>query len=134
MKLDLSIEFDKNKAVFYLDKLIQKKAKIELKEITKPRSDAQRNYLHICLSMFSEETGYSIEEAKELFAEQLPELMFYEKKEHRFRRSTNDLDSKEMAILIDYIRSFCMDQLGIYVPTSEEFLVNRFQLEKQYGI
>ena len=134
MKLDTNSEMDRNKAQFYLDKLIAKKAKIELKEVTKQRTDPQRAYLHVCLSMFSVETGYSIEEAKELFAEQLPEIMFYEKKEHRFRKSTNDLTTKEMGILIDYIRSFCMDQLGFYVPDSTEFLINRFQIEKQYGI
>ena len=134
MKLDTNSEMDRNKAQFYLDKLIAKKAKIELKEVTKQRTDPQRAYLHVCLSMFSAETGYSIEEAKELFAEQLPEIMFYEKKEHRFRKSTNDLTTKEMGILIDYIRSFCMDQLGFYVPDSTEFLINRSQIEKQYGI
>ena len=134
MKLDTNSEMDRNKAQFYLDKLIAKKAKIELKEVTKERTDPQRVYLHVCLSMFSVETGYSIEEAKELFAQQLPEIMFYEKKEHRFRKSTNDLTTKEMGILIDYIRSFCMDQLGFYVPDSTEFLINRFQIEKQYGI
>ena len=132
MKLDLSISIDKSKAEFYLQKLIEKKAKIELKEVKKQRTFNQNSYLHVCLSIFCEHTGYTINESKEIFAGLLPELLTYGKGDYTFRKSTADLDTKEMTVLIDYVRSFCMNELGVYCPDSKEYLIEQFNLEKKY--
>jgi hypothetical protein len=131
VKLDLKSEMDRNKAQFYLDKLITKKAKIELKEVKKAVSVDQFAYLHICLGYFALHTGYSITEAKDIFAGLLPELFYYKKNEYQFRRSTTSFDSKECTALIDYVRAFCNDNLGVYVPTSEEYLVSKFEIERE---
>lgn len=108
MKLNLNSEMDRNKAQFYLDKLIAKKAKIELKEVKKAVSVDQFAYLHICLGYFCLSTGYTISESKDIFAGLLPELFYCKKNEYQFRRSTASFDSKECTALIDYVRAFVM--------------------------
>lgn len=131
MKLDLSNSIDASKAKAYLGKLIELGAKCEIKKILENRNLRQNSYLHVCLGMFCVETGYTIEEAKELFSRQLPEIMRYEKRGENFRRSTTTLDKAEMGKLIDLIREMSLDQLGLYIPTSEEYIQNRFAIERQ---
>ena len=81
--------------------------------------------------MFCNETGYTIDEAKELFSMQLPDIMRYEKNGVNFRKSTADMDTKDMGTLIDKIREMALDQLGLYIPDSEEYLIHKFQIEKE---
>ena len=124
MLLDLSNDFDVNKAKSYLDKLIESKARCELKKVKEKRTIRQNSYPHVCLGLFCSETGYTIDEAKELFSHQLPDIMRYTKNEISFRKSTADLDTKQMTLLIDKIREMSLDQLGLYITTSEEYLMN----------
>jgi hypothetical protein len=130
MKLRTSNSIDANKARVYLESLIKKGADIELKEARKTRSVDQNSYLHACLSIFCNETGYMMDEAKELFSQLLPEILRYQKNGFEFRRSTSTLDAKEMSILIDKIRSVCSEELGVYVPTSEEYMINKFSIDR----
>jgi hypothetical protein len=131
MLLDLSNSLDVAKANAYLNKLISGKSKCEITKVMEGRTIRQNNYLYACLSLFCGETGYNLEEAKELFSHQLPEMMRYTKKGMSFRRSTADLDTKEMTILIDTIRAMSLDQLGLYIPTSEEYQINKWQIHKE---
>ena len=131
MLLDLSNSFDANKAIAYLDKLTKKGKRCEIKEVRNQRTNPQNSYLHVCLAMFCAETGYTIDEAKELFSTVLPDLMRYQKNGISFRRSTSELDTKEMTVLIDKIREVALDQIGIYIPTSEEYLINKFQIDRE---
>lgn len=131
MLLDLSNSVDAKKAFAYLSKLSEKGEKVEIRKVTKPRTLRQNAYLHVCLTMFCNETGYTIDEAKELFSLQLPDIMRYTKNEVNFRKSTADMDTKDLGILIDKIREMSLDQLGLYIPDAEEYLINRFQIEKE---
>lgn len=131
MKLDLSLEFDRNKAQVYFNKLMKDGVKIELKKIVKQRTMDQMKYLHVCLAMFANDTGYSIDETKEVFSHQLPEILRYEKNGHNFRKSTNDLDTKECGKLIDLVRQVANEELGLYIPDATEYLINRFAIEKE---
>jgi hypothetical protein len=121
---------DANKARVYLDALIKKGADIELKEVRKARSVDQNSYLHVCLAIFCNESGYMMDEAKEIFSQLLPEMLRYERNGFEFRKSTSTLDSKEMSILIEKIRSVCSEELGVYVPTSEEYMINKFAVDR----
>ncbi len=121
MKLRLRDPLQVSKARFHLEKLIKKQADIELGEITSRRTKDQNSYMHVCLGYFCNETGYMEEEAKELFSQLLPETLRYQKNGFEFRRSTSTLDSKEMTVLIDKIRKVCLEELGVYVPTPEEY-------------
>jgi hypothetical protein len=77
------------------------------------------------------ELGYSLHEVKTLLKREYGEGMFYTKNGQKFLKSTSDLDSLEMTHFIDWLRAFSMDQFGCYIPTSEEYLENQFQLQKQ---
>jgi hypothetical protein len=131
MILDTSNSLDAKKAQAYLDKLIEKGDQIEIRKIIKQRTVRQNSYLHCCLTMFCNETGYTIDEAKELFSLQLPDIMRYEKNGINFRKSTADMDTKDMGTLIDKIREIALDNLGLYIPDSEDYLINKFQIEKE---
>jgi len=130
MLLDLSNSFDANKARAYLDNLIEKGAKVELKKVPQIRTIRQNSYLHACLGLFCAETGFTIDEAKEIFSRELPDMMRYEKNGSHFRKSTAELDTKEMSVLIDKIREVALSQLGLYICSSEEYLENKFRIER----
>jgi len=130
MLLDLSKSFDVNKADSYFIKLKKDGAKIELKKIEKTRTLNQNNYLHCLLGLYSNNTGYTPDELKMIFSEELPEMLMYEKGGHMFRRSTADLDTKEMTILIDFIRQHSLENMGIYLPDATEYLVEKFNIER----
>jgi hypothetical protein len=130
MKLRTSNSVDANKARVYLDSLIKKGADIELKEVRKARSVDQNSYLHVCLAIFCNESGYMMDEAKEIFSQLLPEMLRYERNGFEFRKSTSTLDTKEMSTLIEKIRSVCSEELGAYVPTSEEYMINKFAVDR----
>jgi hypothetical protein len=131
MLLDLRNSFDVNKAKAYLDKLIEKGEQVEIRKIQKQRTIRQNSYLHVCLAMFCNETGYTVEEAKELFSHQLPDLLRYTKNGMNFRKSTAELDTKEMTVLIDKIREMALNELGLYIPDSQEYLIHKFQIDKE---
>lgn len=132
MKLNLSNHIDQQKALTYLNHLISKCEKIEIRKVQVPRTINQNKYLHVCLKYFSDETGYTINESKEILSEHAGYT--YEKKGHRFRKSTSDFTKEEMIEFIEFIRNFCQEQLGIYVPNSEEYLLNQFEIEKQLDL
>lgn len=131
MKLDLSNSIDKQRATTYIGKLMDKEAKIELKEVRPKRSLNQNSYLHVCFSIIALETGYSLQEAKTVLKRAYGDGMVYEKHGQKFLRSTADLDSLEMTHFIDWLRSFALDQFDCYIPTSEEYLENQFMVDKE---
>jgi hypothetical protein len=130
MKLDLSIQYDKSKAQHYFNQLLEKGAKIELKELKPKRTIQQNKYLHVCITIFANETGYTIEEAKTLLKRTFGRFMLYEKKGDKYLRSTADLDTREESEFIDFIRTFASQEAGIYIPTSEEYLRDQFAIDK----
>ena len=131
MLLDLSNSLDAKRAQAYLGNLLEKGDQIEIRKIIKQRTVRQNSYLHVCLTMFCNETGYTIDEAKEMFSMQLPDIMRYEKNGINFRKSTADMDTKDMGTLIDKIREMALDNLGLYIPDSQEYLIHKFQIEKE---
>ena len=128
MKLDLSNPFDKNKAITYLDKLIQRSARIELREFKAKRTIDQNSYFHVCCKLLGDYAGYTVDEMKIIIKDQL-EWMSYMKNGHRFYRSSSDLDKGEFTNLIEFTRQFGQEH-GCYLPTSEEFINHQFELMK----
>lgn len=131
MKLSLRNPVDRQKAQVYLQKLISLEADIELRKVEKSRSVSQNSYLHVCLAIFCNESGYMMDEAKEIFSQLMPEMLRYERNGFDFRRSTSTLNTQEMNLLIEKIRSVCSEELGVYVPNSEEYLINKFAIDKE---
>lgn len=131
MKLNLSNSIDRNKAETYFKKLVDKGAKIELKEFNPKRSLSQNNYFHVCCAILSDFSGYTIDEMKIIIKDQL-EFMNYTKNGHKFYRSSADLNTDEFTLLVDFTRSFGQNH-GQYIPTPDEYYDNQFDVERQFN-
>lgn len=129
MKLNLSNTYDKERAKTRLKVLIDKGAKIELTEIKGKRTIRQNSYLHVCISLFAIEFGYTLDEAKTLLKRQC-EFMKYSKNGQLFLKRTREMDTKELTEFIEWIRNYSSQQ-GLYLPTSEEYLLHRFEIDKE---
>lgn len=118
-------------AVDKLKYFISKGKKFELKAKHPKRSISQNSYLHLILTWFALETGYTMEEVKqEIFKKIVNSTLFYEGefegkikglKVERWRSSSN-LDSKEMTLAIDRFRNFSSIELGIYLPEPTDLI------------
>ena len=131
MLLDLSKELDKKKAESYFEKLMKDGAKIELKKVQEKRSINQNSYLHVCVAMICQESGYTIEEGKTELKRQFGKYFIYEKNGSKFLLSSRELDTVQMTEWIDWIRQMAIDTLGIYIPTPEEYIQNQFEIDRQ---
>ena len=134
MKYDLTNSIDATSAQLYLDKLIEEGAKIELKKIRGKRTLKQNSYFHVVITIFAMELGYTIEEAKTMLKRMYSNAepsMIYQKKGYKFLRSTTTMDTKELTNFIEWIRNYAATDAGIYIPTSEEYLINQFNIDKQ---
>lgn len=126
MIYDLSKE--ESKARFYFDKLVEKKSIIELKERKEKRTLNQNSYLHVLFSLFGIETGYTLNESKQIIKGNC-QFMIYEKSGKAFLKSTADLDTKEMTDFITWFRNYA-GMNGIYLPTPEEYQKGHLDYEK----
>ena len=132
MKLDLAKEFDRTKFATYARKLVADGAKCELKKVKAKRTINQNSYLHVCIACFCDETGYTIQEAKILLKRQFGSFMVYKKDGNFFLLSTAELDTAQMTEFIEWIRNVaCFENLGVYVPTSEEYIHNQFDIDQK---
>lgn len=129
MKLNLNNSFDKNKAIVYFNKLIDKKAKIELSEIKETRSLSANAYMHVCIALMSIEWGNTLEEQK-TDLKRACNFMHYEKKGKRYLKLTRDLDVRQCMEFIEFIRNYASVE-GLYIPTSEEYLYNKFEIDRE---
>jgi len=128
MLLDLTIPLEVKKAESYLAKLIEGKSKIELKKINNKRSLKINSYLHICLTLYAVEFGYSIDEAKTFFKRKC-DFMIYTKNGERYLKKTSKLDNNDCSKFVEFIRNFSAEQ-GCYIPDAEEYKENQFNIDK----
>ena len=129
MHLDLSIPEDTEKAKEYFNKLLSTKKKIEIKDLSAKRSIRINAYLHICITLFALEFGYTIEEAKTLLKRKCA-FMIYEKNDIKFLKRTRDLDNSDCSKFVEFIRNFASQQ-GCYIPDAEEYKDKKFNIDKQ---
>ena len=85
--------------------------------------------MHLILSWFGVETGYTLEEVKQdIFKKHLNPTLFYEGefegivKIERWR-STANLGTAEMTLAIDRFRNFASNELGIYLPEPNDLVL-----------
>jgi len=134
MKYDLRNTIEINQCELQLTKLIEEGAKIELKKIRGKRTLKQNSYFHVVITIFAMELGYTIEEAKTMLKRMYSNAepsMVYQKKGYKFLRSTTTMDTKELTNFIEWIRNYAAIDAGIYIPTSEEYLINQYNIDKQ---
>ena len=114
-----------------LEQLIKKGALFEPKEITK-RSLSQNNYLHLILSYFALELGYSLSYVKlNLFKCKWNRKIFVIKKvspitgeQFTHIRSTADLDKEEMAKAITIFIEKAALEANIRLPIPSDLMYN----------
>jgi len=128
VKYDLENKLEQHKIIQRLEWLIDKQAKVELKEVRKPRTIKQNAYLHVCISLFAIECGYTLDEAKTLLKRQC-QFMRYEKNDNLFLRRTREMDTKELTEFVEWIRNYASLEVGLYIPTSEEYLQNKWDID-----
>lgn len=129
MKYDLSNKLDRLKAQTRFDLLLSQNKRIELKAYQPQRSQQQNKYLHVCIALVAQETGYTLEEAKTELKREYG--MIYEKNGKHFLKSTTELGPSEMTAFIDWMRVLAAEKLGVYIPTSEEYFTDPFKVEKE---
>jgi len=133
MFYDLSIPAEVKSAQSRLDFLVAKQKKISLVEKRRKRTYRQNRYLYLLLGFFSIETGYTLDESKQIYKKASPDIYFYTKNNRPFIRSSADLDTKEMTLSIERFRNYSSEKGGIYLPSPNEteFLENiENQLER----
>lgn len=132
MKFNLKSVDERIKAANYFSSLLDKDAKIEIKQFRGAKSNNQNKYLYACFKVLSDYSGYTPEEIKQILKYSC-DLMKVEKGKHLFLRSISELDSKEMTIFIDHVRAFG-NEFDCYIFTPEEFYKNQFEIEKELNI
>ena len=124
MIYDLNDPHDVNRFSCRANKLIDRQKTVELKEIT-TRSLKQNNYLHLILTAFAIETGYSVECVKQnFFKMKCNENIFVQTVDGIFGteitlRSSASLTKAEMTIAIDRFRNWS-SMNGYYLPEPNE--------------
>ena len=138
MFFDAKIELDKNRAIERLRFLMDREKRFEIIEKREKRSISQNSYLHLILSWFGLEFGYTLDEVKQsIFKKHVnPELFYEGTKEgvidiERWR-STADLNTEEMTIAIDRFRDFS-SKLGCYLPQPDD-MASINEMERQLSI
>ena len=129
MILNLTNSIDVKKAEIYLRKLIDGKCKIELRKIIPSRTLNLNKYLHICISIYAIEFGYTLEESKTQL-KRLCSFMIYEKNGDKFLKQTSKLDNKDCSLFVEWIRNYSADK-GCYIPDAEEYKTNKYEIDKE---
>lgn len=129
MKFNLSNNIDKNQAIKRFEYLTEKEVNIELKEVRKVRTLSQNKYLHVCITMFAIEYGYTIEEGKTHLKRNC-HFMRYEKEGETFLKRTRDMNTKELTEFIEWLRDYS-GKKGLFILSSEDYLLNQFEIDKE---
>ena len=129
MLLDLAIPEDLKKAELYFKTMVISKFKIELKRILPNRSISLNSYLHVCISLFSIEFGYNLEESKTLLKRKCS-FMIYEKNGLKFLKKTRELNNQECSEFVEFIRNYAA-QHNLYIPDADEYKTNKFNIDKE---
>lgn len=129
MKYDTTDIIQQTESKIYLKKLIKQGKKIELKAIHNKRSNPLNAYLHVCITMYAIEFGYTLEEAK-TYLKRMCSFMVYEKNDTKFLRKTSSLDNLECSEFVNWIRTYAGTH-GLNIPTAEEYKQNSFAIDRE---
>tara|TARA_R110000803_G_scaffold2946_2_gene10204 strand:+ start:2233 stop:2649 length:417 start_codon:yes stop_codon:yes gene_type:complete len=128
-KYDLSKLDDLREFKTKCEYLVGNKKKVDLKAIRNARSMSQNSYLHVCISLFAIEFGYTLEESK-TFLKRECSFMIYEKNNSLFLKKTSKMNSKELTEFIEWLRNYASENV-LYIPSSEEYIENRFNIDQE---
>lgn len=129
MIYDTSQELQVNKLLSRLDALLSKKCIIELTEKKNNRTVSQNSYLHVCITLFAIETGFNLEDAKQLLKRACHFMHTFDGDKIK-TKLTRDLNTQELTDFIEWIRTFSAMQ-GNYIPTADEYKLNKFAIDSE---
>ena len=129
MKFDLRNSLELNKFNTYSDKLKESNSKVELKKLGAKRSISINSYLHVCISLFAIEYGYTLAEAKTMLKREC-DFMVYEKNGLKFLVETSKQSNDECSKFVSWIRNYASKQ-GLYIPDAEEYKENKFSIDRE---
>ena len=129
MKFDLSNSLEVNKYDTYSDKLKESGSKVELKKLSNKRSISINSYLHVCVSLFAIEFGYTLSESKTLLKREC-EFMRYEKNGSIFLIETSKQSNDECSKFVNWIRNYAGKE-GLYIADAEEYKENKFSIDRE---
>ena len=124
MKYNLKNDFDKERFKKRINFLYGNERVVILQEMTK-RTTKQNNYLHLILTAFALETGYTLECVKRNFFKlEVNKDLFLTEERGNFGtkqalRSTSQITKENLSIAIDRFKKWSSDN-GIYLPEAED--------------
>lgn len=129
--IDLLINFDKEedkKKFFSILKVLKGEHAVAIKKKRAQRSGSQnRYYWSVVIAYISDETGFNKDEAHQVMQRL---FLRYDKEMpngqvETFVRSTTSLDTADMTIYIESIRTFALTELGTYIPEPSEIVYEK---------
>lgn len=98
-----------------------RRKKVDITEKRKKRTLSQNNYFYLILSYYGMHTGYTLEEVKfTLKTEICFDIFGYEKNNANFLRSSADLNTKEMTLVIDRFKEYSLKYANLRLPDANE--------------
>lgn len=138
MLFDGKINFDQDRAIAYVNRLIKQGRIFEVKAVNKKRSISQNSYLHLILTWYAIEYGERVEYIKqEVFKKQVNKEIFQteyiNEKTGEIRddwKSTSELNTLEMTTAIERFRNYSAQEAGIYLPSPTDMAaINAIEME-----
>ena len=129
MLIDPKNQLELKKADVYYNKLVSGGFKFELKKIIKKRSLSINAYLHVCLSIYAIEFGYTLKEAK-TYLKRICPFMVYEKNGHKFLKETSKMNNEDCAEFVEWVRNYSINN-GLYIPDATEYKENSYAIDKE---
>lgn len=131
MQINPKSKKDLERGVKYFEKLCEGNTPFELVKRQKPKSVSNNAYLHVCINLFAINQGESKEHTKKFLKDRCNFMNGVLGNGKKFVRSCAGLDNKECAEFITWIRNFSSKNLGYYIPTPEEYLLNKYEIDKE---
>lgn len=129
MIYDLSKSHDLETVKFKLNNYTKEGKVIELKLRTAKKTIQQGKYVHVIINLFAIEFGYTKAEAKTLLKREFGNFMVYEKGKDKFLLSIADMKKDQLQVWIEWIINYSAGN-GLHIPSSEEYLDNQFEIDR----
>jgi len=126
--------FDIERARVYFEKLIASNKPFELRKLPEPKSNDQNSYVHLIMSWYALELGYSNEYMKQVIVKEVicPDIFLIERTSHKTgevytdKLSFAELTKEQLTAVITKIRNHASIESGVYLPDSTDLAAMSF--------
>ena len=116
MIYDLSTPIGINQAQGRFRFLLEKKCKIDITEKRSKKTISQNNYIHLIMSYFGSQIGFTNAEVKQFVKTLNHETFHYNKKGLDLYRSFSELDKMDLSIVTNKFIEYAQNEVGISLP------------------